>query len=220
MLCLFGGYSFVHEIMPQQGMLQKMDQDPDLFATDVTAFYFNQKGNLQTQFKSPHMLHYIAQNKTDFISPHFWIYGKSPVPWHIFSQKGQATMGIDSIVLWDNVRVHQDSYKNQHEVNLQTSSMTLHPKIQTAETDQAVILNQPGYQISAIGVRLSLKDEQVNLLSEAKGQFMPNFLKRPVSTTIASSATCKSRDSLALAKENSEKLAKKLTDIPAPISQG
>lgn len=179
LLCLLGAYPFLHQILPNQGILSKTDKDPDVFATGVTAFYLNREGNLETQFESQKMLHYDAQNKTDFEKPHFWVYGKSPVPWHIFALHGQATFGIDTIELWDNVTIHQDRNKKQQELNLKTSVMMLYPKIQVAETNQAVVLNQPGYQISAMGVRLSLKDEKLDLISQAKGEFMPSFLENP-----------------------------------------
>ena len=127
------------------------------------------------------MLHYYTENKTEFENPDFLIYTKNNSPWHIFALHGQALSGIESVKLWDNVRVHQDQSKTNHELNLQTSEMTLHPKTQTANTNQPVLLIQPGYQVSAVGVDLSLKEEKVDLISNAKGEFSANFLNHPSS---------------------------------------
>lgn len=178
-LCMLGSYPLLTQTTPSRIMTNTLDSDPDAFATGVTAFYLNREGNLQTQFETPHMLHYDAQNKTTFENPHFQIYTSGTVPWHIFALHGKAIAGIDAISLWSNVHVHQDPNKIHRELNLKTNAMTLHPKTQTAETDQPVVLTQPGYQVSAIGVHLSLKEEKVNLLSSAKGEFSPHFLEHP-----------------------------------------
>lgn len=180
-LCIVGSYPFLSQIMPKQMVFNETGHTPDAFATQVTGFYLNQDGMLQTKFKSPKMLHYYTENKTEFESPDFLIYTKTTSPWHIFALHGQALSGIESIKLWDNVRVHQDQGKTNHELNLQTSEMTLHPKTQTANTNQPVLLMQPGYQVSAVGVDLSLKEEKVDLISNAKGEFSANFLNHPSS---------------------------------------
>lgn len=178
-LCTIGGYSFLNQMSPQQIVLKDNSHDPDAFLTKVTAFYLNKEGKLQTQFKSPRMLHYYLENKTEFENPHFLIYTNNNSPWHIFALHGQAIAGIESVKLWDNVRIHQDQSKTNHELNLQTNMMTLHPKTQTANTDQPVLVIQPGYQVSATGVQLSLKEEKVDLMSDAKGEFSANFLNHP-----------------------------------------
>jgi len=178
MLCVVGNYS-LNQMNPKQAIFNDAGRDPDAFLTQVTAFYLNKDGKLQTQFNSPKMLHYYSGNKTEFENPHFLIYTKNTSPWHIFALHGQATYGIESVELWDNVHIHQDQGKTNHELNLQTSSVTLHPKTQTANTNQPVLLIQPGYQVSATGVNLSLKEEKVDLMSNAKGEFSANFLKHP-----------------------------------------
>ena len=178
-LCVIGGYPFLTQMNSQQIVLNESSHDPDAFATKVTAFYLNKDGKLQTQFKSPKMQHYYTENKTEFENPDFLIYTPNTSPWHIFALHGRATSGIESIQLWDNVHIHQDQSKTNHELNLQTSTMTLHPKTQTANTDQPVLLIQPGYQVSAVGVQLSLKEEKVDLMSNAKGEFSADFLNHP-----------------------------------------
>lgn len=179
MLCLIGSYPFLHELMPRSITLPENSRDPDAFATNITAFYLNQEGKLQTQFQAPVLRHYDYENKTDFELPHFFIYHKNGSPWQIVARHGQATLGIESVQLWNDVKIHQDPSQTHHELNLKTSEITLHPKMQTANTDKPVLLIQPGYQVSAVGVALSLKDEKIDLLSRANGQFNANFLHHP-----------------------------------------
>jgi lipopolysaccharide export system protein LptC len=180
-LCILGSYHFLTQMNSQKTPMEEtLHAVPDIFATHVTAFYLNQEGKLQTKFETPKMVHYYARNKTEFESPHFLIYNKKDnAPWHVFALHGLAMSGIESIQLWDHVRVHQDQSKQHHELNLTTSSMTLHPEAQTADTQQPVVLIQPGYHVSAVGVHLSLKEEKVDLISNAKGEFTANFLQQP-----------------------------------------
>lgn len=180
-LCILGIYHLMNQMMhPYHSLEETLRAVPDIFATHVTAFYLNREGKLQTKFESPKMFHYANNNQTEFENPHFLIYNKAnDSPWHVFALHGLATAGIESIQLWDHVLVHQDKNKLHHELNLSTSAMTLHPKAQTADTQKPVDLTQPGYHVSAVGVHLSLKEEKVDLMSNAKGEFAANFLKQP-----------------------------------------
>ena len=178
-LCILATSHFLNQAIPQQTTIGEATSTPDAFATGVTASYLNQEGKLQTQFNTPKMWHYYTHNKTEFENPHFLIYSKDNLPWHIFAAHGEALSGIESVLLWDNVHVHQDQSKLHHELNLTTTAMTLHPKIQTADTGQPVLLTQPGYQVSAVGLHLSLKEEKVDLISNAQGVFTSNFLQNP-----------------------------------------
>jgi lipopolysaccharide export system protein LptC len=180
-LCIFGSYHLLSQITGQNTSLSEtLHIVPDVYATQVTAFYLNPEGRLQTKFESPKMFHYLFNNKTEFENPHFLIYSKEDdSPWHIFALHGLATSGIESVQLWDQVRIHQDKSKLHHELNLSTTTMTLHPKAETAETQNAVDLIQPGYHVSATGVHLSLKEEKIDLISNAKGEFAADFLKEP-----------------------------------------
>lgn len=178
-LCMVGSYLFLTQLNAQPALINETGHDPDAFGTKITAFYLNKEGKLQTEFKSPKMLHYAAENRTEFDHPYFLIYTQNPTPWHIFALHGQAISGIDSVKLWDNVHIHQDQSYTNHELNLHTNTMTLYPKTQMADTNQPVLLIQPGYQVSAIGVHVSLKEEKVDLMSNAKGEFSAGFLKHP-----------------------------------------
>lgn len=147
-------------------------QRMNAFAENVTATRFDQNGNLIDQLRAEKLKHY-TDDSSDFIKPHLVIYSETAKPWEVDADHGHANNGIKEIELQDSVRLHQSADKNRHEVTITTSAAKIYPEKDYAETDQSVLLQQPGVTLQSVGVRAYLKQGRVELLSKAQGQYEP-----------------------------------------------
>jgi lipopolysaccharide export system protein LptC len=146
----------------------------DSFMKNVTALRMNiDTGLPQDELLTPSMIHYPKGDTTDLTTPHFIIFNTDSQPWHVTSNLGQAQNGVSVIQLWDHVKIHQDAGPQNQEINITTSMLTIYPHEQYAITQEPVTLTQPGAIAHSIGVRADLKSGDIQLFSQARGQYLP-----------------------------------------------
>jgi len=149
--------------------------NPDSYMTGVTATRLNLKGQLQDELRSPLMIHYLKDDKTDLTTPHFIIYneGTDNPPWNVYANYGQAQHGVDTIQLWDNVKLQQPAGPQNAAITMVTSAMTIYPQPQTAVTNQPVKVWQLGSVVNSVGLKANMKTGEIDLLSQARGKYQP-----------------------------------------------
>ncbi len=145
--------------------------NPDTFMTDIHAIQIDQMGKVHTTLTGSTATHYEQDNTTLFEKPYYITKSKQGPPWHISGDHGKAINGMDSILLWDNVRIYQPAGLNSRNLTLTTSRLTYYPARSYAETDQPVTLKQPGNITQGIGLQADLKTGFIKLLSHSSGQY-------------------------------------------------
>jgi lipopolysaccharide export system protein LptC len=151
---------------------------PDFYANGVTSIHFDAEGNLNSRIYSPALRNYQKSDLTLFNNPHIVLYTKNQQPWDITAALGKATHDFNHLELINHVRIHQPRGKENNEVTITTSSLTINSQAQTAYTDQPVTLIQKGNDhtltlIKAVGVWVNQKTGEVKLLSRARGYYVP-----------------------------------------------
>jgi lipopolysaccharide export system protein LptC len=149
---------------------------PDAVMENVVATIINQAGNPSLKIESPKMTHYAANDTTDIETPRITIYRQSPEPWYIHSTYAKATQGLDQIYFWDNVIIHHISDVSNPATTMTTTTLTVFPDKQIAQTNDHVILTQPDTTIHGTGMLANLNDGTIQLLSQARGEYVPNAL--------------------------------------------
>lgn len=144
---------------------------PDAFMEDVVATFIDKEGNPTLKLSAVKMTHYLQNDATEISKPILTFYRKSPTPWYLTADHARSSQGINQILLWENVIIHQPSNQENEETTLLTPSLTVYPNQQTATTAAPVIINQPNTTIHAIGMNADLASGVINLLSQAKGEF-------------------------------------------------
>lgn len=152
----------------------KRSNQPDAYMEDVVATIMNKEGNPSLKIESPKMTHFVDGDTTYIISPHVTVYRKSPQPWFINSDSAEATKGIEQIVFSNNVVIHHPSDIDDPNTTMETASLTIFPDKQQAKTDDAITITQPDTTMHAIGMLANLNDGTVQLLSQAKGDYVPS----------------------------------------------
>jgi len=145
----------------------------DTFMENVTAVVLDQQGNPRLKLVTPKMIHYPANDTTEMVAPEFDLYRHSPQPWHINAKHGKAQQGIEKIDLWDEVVIHHPADIQHPSTLIQTPALTIYPSQQTAETKEAITIQQPNLIVHAIGMKADLNTDTLQLLSQAKGEYEP-----------------------------------------------
>jgi lipopolysaccharide export system protein LptC len=146
---------------------------PDAFMEDVTTIIMNKQGTPSLKIETPKMTHYTNNDTTYIEQPKVTIYRRSPNPWFINSDNATAMQGVSQILFSNNVVIHHSGDKENPTTTMQTNTLTVFPDKQTAQTDQAVTINQPDTIVHAVGMLANMNDGTVKLLSQAKGEYAP-----------------------------------------------
>ncbi len=147
---------------------------PDAFMEGVVATTINQQGHLSLTLETPKMFHYAHNDTMDIETPHVTLYSNSPEPWVIDSLTGQTTQGSDYIVFRGNVVIHHAEDSSHPETFIRTQVLNLSSQDQIATTPEPITLTQPSLTIAGIGLSANLNTGMIHLLSNARGEYVPN----------------------------------------------
>lgn len=150
---------------------RNLSDTPDAFMVKAIYTRMDDQGSLHNQIYTSSMTHYSKNDVSKFTNPRIIIYTQDRQPWDVTSEQGISRHGINEVTLQNNVKVHQTAGPNNQELTLTTSSLTIFPESQTAHTDQAVTIIQPGTVINSVGLQADLKKGEVELLSKARGVY-------------------------------------------------
>lgn len=147
---------------------------PDAFMENVTATIMDKYGKPKMKIVTPKMTHYAENDSTQLITPELTLYRKSPTPWYITADHATATQGADAIQFQKDVVIHHAADIDHPATLIKTPSLLVHPNDQTAETNELITMTQPNTLIKAIGMRANMNTGDIKLLSQAKGEYVPN----------------------------------------------
>lgn len=146
---------------------------PDAYMENVNAVILDKVGKVTMKIVTPKMIHYAKNDTTDFIDPQITLYHKSPNPWFIASKTAKAWHGIDNLVFNTDVTIHHPADYNNPATLIKTSTLTVHPNENTAETAEPITMIQPNSIMKAIGMHADMDSGNIRLLSQAQGEYVP-----------------------------------------------
>lgn len=143
---------------------------PDTFMTNVNAMKLNLAGKPHYIFTTPQLLTYQTNNRTVANKPFFVFYKPGEPPWQMRADSSQGIDGKNKVILEGNVYIHQLPGVNSNNITLTTNKIIGYPPKSLAETDQPVVITQPGTIINAIGMQADLNKHTIKLLSNTRIQ--------------------------------------------------
>lgn len=147
--------------------------NPDALIESVIETTLNKQGTPALKIESPQMIHFPEHDMTKIKTPRITVFRQSPKPWTITSDTAEAFSGIQQIVFQNHVVIHHPSDTMNPITTMKTSSLTVYPDKQIAQTEDAVQWVQPDTTIEAVGMITNLAEGTVKLLSQAKGIYAP-----------------------------------------------
>lgn len=152
---------------------------PESYMIDATITRMNRDTGLpEDQLFAPYLVHYNLGDTTRLTKPSLTILQTTGEPWHLTADQGQAFNGIETVKLWDNVLLAQAQSPENPPMTISTTTVTIHPKQQYAETDQAILAKQPDKTLQAIGMRTYFKTGVVELLTKVHGEYQNQGVKK------------------------------------------
>lgn len=128
-------------------------------------------GSPQYLLQSPLLEHYTAGDITKITRPHLTILQPDSAPWYLSADQGQASNGLESVKLQNNVVLFEPQSAQNPTMTITTSAATIYPKRQYAESDQLIIATQPDKKLQAVGMQTYFKTGIINLLSQVQGDY-------------------------------------------------
>lgn len=153
---------------------QTLANTADSVVSNLTVRQFDAEGMLVNFLESPEMQHVPDKNTNLFKSPHIILKQENQTSWDIRSKKAQSINKGEQITLVENVIIHQDKSEHTQESTFKTEELTYFPKQKLASTALAVVFEQAGSIVHAIGMKAYLEDKHVELLSKARATYEPN----------------------------------------------
>lgn len=147
---------------------------PDAFMEDISALILDKQGKPKIKIVTPKMVHYTKNDTTHLTMPQLTLYRKSPKPWFITSHYAKATQGIDHVDFWENVNIHHAADEEHPATLIKTSTLTVYPNKQIAETGDFITLTQPNIVVKAKGMHADMNTGNIKLISHARGEYVPS----------------------------------------------
>lgn len=166
----------VWQIIPNDTLESKAETQyhtPDWFGHDVLAIEMNEQGTPKRQFHATTLTHYLDENVTDMVEPHFTLFKDNTATWHLQGNKGrtfhgQHTLDIARLDLWQDVRLWSDD--KSRPVTVKTSTIAIFPEKEFAQTDQYISFDQPGHRLTGTGLKAHFNTQAMELLSNVRSE--------------------------------------------------
>ncbi len=164
-------------MLSKQSLLATTEDDatlPDAYMDNIVATIMNKQGKPSLKIEAPKMVHFVGNDTTYITHPRVTVYRQSPAPWYINSDSAQALNGLEQVIFTNNVVIYHPADTENPHTTMETASLTIFPDKQQAKTDNAVIIKQPDAVVHAVGMLADLNNGTIKLLSQAKGDYVPN----------------------------------------------
>ncbi|PJD93624.1 MAG: LPS export ABC transporter periplasmic protein LptC [Legionella sp.] len=161
----------------RQNMLHLMDSETlakttNIMIYDLTYRQFDIAGDMIHFLETPLIQHIPIHNTHLLSQPHIIVTEPNQEPWDIRAEHAKAIEGGKEIAFQKNVRIRQHK-PDQTEVLLNTEHLTYFPKQKKAVTDDEVTLTQAGNKVQSKGLIANMADNNIRLLSNARGHYVP-----------------------------------------------
>lgn len=130
------------------------ERRPDYVVSDFTAVETDAQGRPSRQLAARQMRQYVDEDLAELDQPHLSLYQLDGPPWQAESVHGLLLSGGEEVRLSDSVRVQRAASRNDRQVRLDTSELTVWPERQYARGDQPVRIESERDWLTAAGLQL------------------------------------------------------------------
>lgn len=178
-LVIFGLLKYSGNVVELIDTEQTVKEFPQVFMTNVDMREFAANGSLHLQLKTPLIRHFQKgktsgpEDYTLFDLPQIVFLGDEKKPaWYMTAQVGRNYNNGDRLTLSTDVLAQQTS-KSQGTISISTSELQVNTREQFAETDKTVTMRSAKTQLQTQGMRASIKEDHIELLSKVTGTYEP-----------------------------------------------
>ncbi|MFC3607856.1 LPS export ABC transporter periplasmic protein LptC [Stutzerimonas tarimensis] len=143
--------------------------DIDYYVEGSRTVQFQPDGSLHYVLTAERLEHLRSSDISLLTLPDLNLYRGGDIPWHVRSERGEVAPGGTEVELIDQVRIARTDQRGRPTI-VTTSSMTVFPERDYAQTRQAVRIEAANGVTTAIGMNAYLDEGRMELLSTVRGQ--------------------------------------------------
>ncbi|WP_444886966.1 LPS export ABC transporter periplasmic protein LptC [Microbulbifer sp. JMSA008] len=147
---------------------QQHDKAAELIIRNAKTRHFNEEGNLAYRVDADQITYYQfkRRDRADLTEPRMVFYQDDQPKWRTESREGVAHNRGERIVLSGDVEI--DELPTPGGIKLETSSITILPAKEFAETDKVVTISSGPNRTTGKGMRAYLNEDRMEILSDVK----------------------------------------------------
>ncbi len=172
------GLSSLSWWMPiEQGPVSKLVTAPkkrhiaDFYLTDFDLTTMDAAGFPRYDLQAKLMRHYADDDTSQLSMPDMTVYRAGSPPWRVRAGRAEVAAGGESVLLRDDVKAWRVTTERRQALEIDTPTLRVEPAKDYAETDQPVTIVTDLGTTRAVGLRADLKQRQLNLLSQVRGDY-------------------------------------------------
>ena len=154
--------------------------DPDLYMLNAKITQFATNGGRQHEIIASRLTHFPLTDMTALISPEVKLFAHNATnPWKITADNGrllpESQLRDEIVELWDNVAAEKTDLQGEF-IKIKTTSLTIYPGQDFAETDQMVTIDGVGGHTSAAGMQAYLNEGRFLFVSDETNKVITTLL--------------------------------------------
>ena len=154
--------------------------DPDLYMLNAKITQFATNGGRQHEIIASRLTHFPLTDMTALISPEVKLFAHNATnPWKITADNGrllpESQLRDEIVELWDNVAAEKTDLQGEF-IKIKTTSLTIYPGQDFAETDQMVTIDGVGGRTSAAGMQAYLNEGRFLFVSDETNKVITTVL--------------------------------------------
>lgn len=140
--------------------------NPDYYLTQTQTQEFDINGNLQHQFSSQKTLHFKETMRTEMHQPTLRMLGEKQKGWKVIANHAVTNELSEELTLTGDVNILLEQSTHNTPLQLTMPSLLIDFASQTASTEDAIILNNGLYKITATGMDADLQNSTIEFKSQ------------------------------------------------------
>ncbi len=148
-----------------------VQHDTDYSMETFTVTEMNSLGQIQYRLQAESMEHDASDDSARLVKPQVRFFSRARVPWTLLAETGTVAANSSEIRLNGAVLIERPASATQAALRLTTRDVLVRTRDEVAETREQVMLQDPLNTTRAIGMRVHMNDEHVQLLSQVQGRY-------------------------------------------------
>lgn len=154
-----------------QPVAREVAHEMDYSMETFTVTEMNAAGEPRYRLQAASMEHFQDDGSSHLIKPQILFYGRARAPWTLVADEGTVSGDSAKIFLSGAVVIDRPASPEQGALHAVTRDVTVRPRDEYAETQQLVTLTDPSSTTRATGMRMHVREERVELLSQVRGTY-------------------------------------------------
>jgi lipopolysaccharide export system protein LptC len=145
----------------------------DFYATDFVARAMDAQGLPDRELSASRLERHAATGSESLDSPTLRFGLGRPAAWELTAERAWVSPNGDTVRLSGEVRLRCDGVGSSGPLEVFTREVTVHPQSERAETDLPARIVGRGWEATGVGLRASLPERRVELLSQVRTRHDP-----------------------------------------------